>query len=259
MMPKVLPFRPSVCIDAVLGDHDSAAAIDTVAACGIDAIEFWGWWDKDLDAIEAACERNRMQIAACCTKFVSLVDPDLRDDYLEGLTKSIAVATRLRCPRLISQVGDLIPGIDRQLQHESLVEGLKAAANLLDGTGVTLGIEPLNERIDHAGYYLVRSDEAFVIVDEVASENVKVVFDIYHQQISEGDVIANLTANIDKIVHFHAAGNPGRHELTRGELNYREIFSAIRETGYVGFAGLEYWPTTDIEAGLREVAGWFDQ
>lgn len=259
MMPKVLPFRPSVCIDAVLGDYDSAAAIDAVAACGIDAFEFWGWWDKDLDTIEAARDRHQMRIAACCTKFVSLVDPDLRDDYLDGLTASIAAATRLRCPTLISQVGDFRPGVDRQAQHDCLVDGLKAAAELLASSGVTLVIEPLNELIDHRGYYLVRSDEAFQIVDEVASENVKVVFDIYHQQISEGHVIANLTANIDKIGHFHAAGNPGRHELTRGELNYREIFGAIGKTGYVGFAGLEYWPVDDTESGLKEVAGWFHQ
>ena len=85
----------------------------------------------------------------------------------------------------------------------------------------------------------------------------KVVFDIYHQQISEGHLINHITSNIEKIGHFHAAGNPGRHELTRGEINYPEIFAAIRETGFEGYVGLEYWPVDDPVTGLRKVAEWF--
>ncbi|TWU46200.1 Hydroxypyruvate isomerase [Rubripirellula tenax] len=259
-MPKNAPkYRPSVCIDAVFGTISSVEAIDQVAAAGIKAFEFWGWWDKDLDAIEAARDRHGMQIAACCTKFISLVDPATRDDYLAGLAESIRVAKRLKCPTLISQVGDFRPGVDRRAQHDCLVIGLRQASKLLADSGVTLVIEPLNELIDHRGYFLVRSDEAFEVIDQVESEHVKVVFDIYHQQISEGHVITNLRNNIDKIGHFHAAGNPGRNELTRGELNYPQIFSAIGETNYGGYVGLEYWPTKDAVTGLREVAGWFGQ
>ncbi|TWU51138.1 Hydroxypyruvate isomerase [Rubripirellula reticaptiva] len=252
-------FRPSVCIDAVFGTLDSAAAIKQVAAAGIQAIEFWGWWDKDLDAIEAARDEHEMQISACCTKFISLVDPATREDYLAGLAESIEAARRLSCPTLISQVGDFRPGANRKAQHDCLVIGLKQAAKLLAGSGVTLVIEPLNELVDHQGYYLVKSDEAFEVIDQVESEDVKVVFDIYHQQISEGQVITNLRNNIDKIGHFHAAGNPGRNELTIGELNYPQIFDAIADTKYEGFVGLEYWPTGDAVNGLREVAGWFGQ
>ena len=125
---------------------------------------------------------------------------------------------------------------------------------MLERAGITLVFEPLNDLVDHIGYYLVRSEQAFAIVDQVASESVKVVFDIYHQQISEGNVIRNAVDNIGRIGHFHAAGNPGRHELTRGELNYAEIFREIRESGYEGFVGLEYWPIDETEAGLKEAA-----
>jgi hydroxypyruvate isomerase len=111
--------------------------------------------------------------------------------------------------------------------------------------------------VDHAGYFLIRSDEAFGIVDEVASPNVKVIFDIYHQQISEGHLIKNIVANIDKIGHFHAAGNPGRNELQKGEINYPEIFKAISETSFEGYVGLEYWPLEkDPVVALKEAAGW---
>jgi hydroxypyruvate isomerase len=249
-------LEPSVCIDAVFGGQTPTNALESVSRSGISAFEFWGWWDKDLDAIESARDKFGLRIAACCTRFISLVDPQLRADYLRGLSESITIATRLGCPTLISQVGDFRPGVPRAEQHASLFQGLREAAPLLEAAGVTLTIEPLNELIDHPGYYLVRSDEAFQIVREVASPRIKVVYDIYHQQISEGHVIRTITDHIDLIGHFHAAGNPGRHELTRGELHYPSIFRAIRETSYEGYVGLEYWPVDDPVTGLQQVASW---
>jgi hydroxypyruvate isomerase len=250
-------LKPSVCIDAVFAGQPTVQAIRAVAKSGIKAFEFWGWWDKDLDAISAARDESGLQISACCTKFISLVDPATRVAYLRGLQESIAAAKRLACPTLISQVGDFRPGVGRAEQHACLVAGLKEAAPMLEAAEITLVIEPLNELINHPGYYLVRSAEAFQIIDEVASPRIKVVFDIYHQQISEGQLIANITANIAKIAHFHAAGNPGRHELNQGELHYPSIFQAIQASDYDGYVGLEYWPVQDAEAGLREVASWF--
>ncbi|WP_182865569.1 hydroxypyruvate isomerase family protein [Rhodopirellula sp. JC639] len=252
---KPSTLRPSVCIDAVFEGVEHRDAIARVKACGIDAFEFWGWWDKDLKLIEDAAAENEMKIAACCTKFISLVDPATRAEYLDGLGESIEAAKRLGCPTLISQVGDFRPDTSHESQHDCLVEGLREAAPMLEQAGVTLVFEPLNDLIDHVGYYLVRSEQAFAIVDQVESENVKVVFDIYHQQISEGNVIRNATENINRIGHFHAAGNPGRNELTQGELNYAEIFRAIRESDYDGYVGLEYWPLDDPEAGVKEAAG----
>ncbi|MCD0459287.1 hydroxypyruvate isomerase family protein [Roseiconus lacunae] len=245
-------LKPSVCIDAVFEDVPKAEAIAKVKSCGIDAFEFWGWWDKDLAEIEDAKAKHDMQIASCCTKFVSLVDPATRREYLDGLAESIEAAKRLDCPTIISQVGDFREDVSHEEQHDCLVEGLREAAPMLEQAGVVLVFEPLNDLIDHVGYYLVRSEQAFAIVDHVDSPNVKVVFDIYHQQISEGNVTRNVLENIDRIGHLHAAGNPGRNELTRGELNYAEIFSAIRGTDYDGYVGLEYWPLEDPEAGLKQ-------
>ena len=251
-------FLPSVCIDAVFERVSSSEAIKTVKQSGIDAFEFWGWWDRDLDSIVTAKQENQMQISACCTKFISLVDPQLREDYLQGLSDTIQTAKQIDCQTVISQVGDFREGIPRGDQHQSLVDGLRESAKLLEGSGITLVIEPLNELVNHAGYYLIRSDEAFEIIDKVNSPHVKVVFDIYHQQISEGHLIQNITANIDKIGHFHAAGNPGRHELTRGEIHYPSVFDAIRSTNFEGYVGLEYWPKDEPQAGLTEVSKWFN-
>lgn len=251
-----MSLRPSVCIDAVFEGRDEIESLNTLKQLGFEAFEFWMWWEKDLPAIEAAKTELGLKVAACCTKFVSLVDPGKRSEYLDGLGESIQAAQQLGCPTLISQVGDFLPGVSREQQHESLVAGLKESAKLLEGTGVTLAIEPLNEIVDHPGYYLIRSDEAFEIVDKVGSEHVKLTFDIYHQQISEGNVISNLVQNIDKITHFHAAGNPGRHELDDGELSYPSIFQAIGNTDFDGYVGLEYWPKRKAEEGLSQALKW---
>ncbi len=250
-------LKPSVCIDSVFEGQSFKDACRAVRAAGIPAIEFWGWWDKDLNALQEAQQENELVISACCTKFISLVNPADRSAYIDGVAASIEAAHGLGTDILISQVGDFQEGVPRAVQHESLVEGLREVAPLLEQSGITLVIEPLNERVNHPGYYLVRSDEAFQIIDEVNSNNIKVVFDIYHQQISEGDLIENIRKNIEKIGHFHAAGNPGRHELQKGEISYPNVFEQIRATGFAGYVGLEYWPTEkDTIPALHEVVGW---
>ncbi len=250
-------LKPSVCIDSVFEGQSFQDACQAVRAAGIPAIEFWGWWDKDLGALQEAQQENELAISACCTKFISLVNPADRSAYVDGVAASIEVAHKLGTDILISQVGDLQEGVPRAAQHNSLVEGLREVAPLLEQAKITLVVEPLNERVNHPGYYLVRSDEAFQIIDEVNSDNVKVVFDIYHQQISEGDLLENIRRNINKIGHFHAAGNPGRHELQKGEIAYPYVFDQIRATEFTGYVGLEYWPVeSNTISALREVAGW---
>ncbi|MBB1272486.1 TIM barrel protein [Psychromonas sp. SR45-3] len=254
---KRTKLSPSLCIDAVFGNLSFDQACQATAHANISTIEFWSWWDKDLTALQVAVERYDLSISCCCTKFISLVNAEQRSAYLQALSDSIAVAKRLKIKTIISQVGDFIEGVPRAQQKQSLIDGLTAAALLLEAADMTLVVEPLNERIDHPGYYLIKSAEAFNIIKQVSSPKVKVLFDIYHQQISEGNIINNIRENIDYIGHFHAAGHPGRHELQRGEINYPEIFSAIKQTNFSGYIGLEYWPLTDntIEP-LQEVVSW---
>lgn len=242
----------SVCIDALYSGRDFLEGMREVKEAGIGAFEFWSWWDKDLEAIAAEKSRLGLTVAAMCTKFVSLVDPAQHEEYLAGLKESIEAAKKLDCTTLISQVG-ADTGKPREEQRRALCEGLKRAAPLLEESGITLVVEPLNVAVDHAGYYLSSSQEAFEIAEEVGSERVKILFDIYHQQITEGDVIRRIEKNISLIGHFHAAGNPGRHELDTGELHYPNIFRAIRETGYDKYIGLEYFPLEPALDGLKKL------
>ena len=238
----------SVCIDALFGKniYDS---FDILAKQGFEYAEFWSWTNKDIDRILKCSRDSGVKIAAICTSEFDLTDPRKRDIYAEGLKRSVEVAQKIDCKTLISQVGN-DTGDERALQHESIVEGLKMSADILEGSGITLVIEPLNTRVNHKGYYLDSSDEAFGIVDKVNSENIKVLFDIYHQQITEGDLLAHILPNLSKIGHFHAAGVPGRHELLNNEINYDFVLSELKRVGCTAKVGLEYMPTIDAEQSL---------
>ncbi|WP_123041962.1 hydroxypyruvate isomerase family protein [Cohnella candidum] len=249
-------MRMSVCVDSVFRGMDTVEAMRRVRLAGYGAYEFWSWWDKDIGAVKAAQEENGLTLTAMCTKFVSLVDPAERDRYLEGLRESLEAARALGCKLLISQTGQDRVGVPRDEQRASLADGLRACVPLLEEAGVTLAVEPLNTAVDHAGYFLSSSDEAFGIVREVGSPFVKVLFDVYHQQITEGDLIRRIRANRHLIGHFHAAGHPGRGELDAGEIHYENVLGAIRETGYEGYVGLEYFTDGDPMPGLLR---WSDK
>jgi hydroxypyruvate isomerase len=246
-------MRISVNVEAVFSGWDFFDAMEAVKEAGLDAFEFWTWCNKDIDEIDRARTSLGLETTAICTKFISLVDPDKRQEYKDALRDSLKVAKILGCKNIISQVGDEIPGIPRETQKLSIVEGLKSCVPMLEKAGVTLVFEPLNTLVDHYGYFLWSSEEAFDIQGMIGSDNVKVLYDIYHQQIMEGHLISRITKNIDRIGYFHAAGNPGRHELTTGEINYPEVFRAIREAGYKGFVGLEYFPLEEPLKGLKEL------
>ncbi|MDR2758450.1 MAG: TIM barrel protein [Spirochaetaceae bacterium] len=244
----------SVCIDAVLKGPDIGRKLRDIKSLGGTAFEFWSWWDKDLDEIKEGIRETGLNLAAMCTKFISLTDPAQREVYRTGLAESLKAAKDLGCKLLISQVGS-DTGQGEAVQKQSIIDGLRACVPLLEDYGVVLAIEPLNTKIDHRGYYLWRSAEAFEIVDAAASPWIKVLYDIYHQQIMEGNIINTVSANLKKIGHFHAAGIPGRGELSSGELNYPAIFSAIDRAGYTGYMGLEYFPTQDPLGELKSILG----
>ncbi len=245
-------MRISACLDALFPGVPTAKALRRAAAAGAKAVEFWGWWDKDTPEIAAASLESGVEIAAVCTRFESLVDGASRKAYLEGLRETVEAAKRLSCSVIISQAGQWVPGLSFEEQRKNLVDGLCQAALLLEGTGLTLAVEPLNTRVDHPGYFLSSSDTAAGILEEVGSPRVKMLFDIYHQQIMEGDVLARIRSYLPLICHIHTAGVPGRRELSSGELDYGNIFEAIDKMGYAGYAALELWTNQPEE----EIARW---
>jgi len=234
----------AVNIDCLFGKLTKVQAIGKVRELGLDGIEMWAWNDRDLKPIAAEARRLGVEIAALPTTFWILVDPSRREEYLAGLRESLEAAKFCGTRVLMSQVGN-DNGRPREEQRASIVAGLRACAPLCEAAGVTLAIEPLNLPYDHPGYYLSSSHEAFGIVREVASPNIKVLYDIYHQQITEGDLANTLSANVAEIAHVHVAGHPGRHEPDIGEINAPFLYETLDRAGYKGRIGLEYMPVRD--------------
>ena len=224
-------------------------AVEKTAALGYRYVEIYDWRQLDLASAKKALDDAGVTMLSMCTTEFRLTDPACRDRWVQGIRDSCQAARVLGVKNLITQVGP-DTGAEREAQRRSIVEGLKAGAPFLEEAGVTVMIEPLNVRVDHPGYYLTASAEAFDIVREVGSPNVKVVFDVYHQQITEGNIIPNILGNLDCIAHLHAAGHPGRHELQYGENDYKNIFAAVDKAGYSGACGLEYGPLLDPEESL---------
>lgn len=243
----------SVCIEALYGKIPTyVERIEKVANVGMKAFEFWGFGNKDIDAIKSAKDKYGLEVATFGADVGGpLVDPANRNKIVDGLKKSAEIAHKLDCKSLIVTTGNEILGVSRDEQHKSIVDGLKIAAKVMEDEGLTLCLEPLNILVNHKGYYLYTSSEAFQIIDEVGSPNIKILYDIYHQQITEGNLIATITANIEKIGHFHLADVPGRHEPGTGEINYRNVFKSISQTGYDKFVGLEYWPIGSDDDSLK--------
>lgn len=244
-------MRLCVPIPCFFGQMDFAEAIRRVRALGFDAAETYNWKELDAESVRRACAENGVELLSMCTTEFRMTDEAFRSAWLDGLRESCAAVRALGVKRLITQVGP-DTGAPREKQHENIVETLRQAAAILEDSGVTVMLESLNTLVDHKGYYLWSAVEGFEIIREVNHPLVKMVFDIYHQQIMEGNIIPNITGNLDCIAHLHAAGHPGRNELQFGENDYNVIFAAVDRAGYTGACGLEYTPLMPPEESLAE-------
>lgn len=244
-------MRICIPIPCFFSGMDFCDAIRKVKELGFDAAETYNWKDLDLEKVRKTCEETGVELLSMCTTEFNMTDPAKREIWLSGLQESCAAAKKAGVKRLITQVGQ-DTGAERAVQHDSIVAALKEARPILEESGVIIMIEPLNTYVNHPGYYLWSSREAFDIIREVNHPFVKVVYDIYHQQIMEGNIIPSITQNLDCIAHLHSAGHPGRHELQFGENDYHVIFEAVDKAGYTGACGLEYGPTMDSVESLEE-------
>jgi len=251
---KTNPVRLSVCIDMIMTDLPFLERMERVKRLGYPAFEFWEWKNKDVDAIIRKKNELGLEVATIMgSGWKPLFTEEARKTFVSDIQASVAAAKRLGSKTLIVTTGMEDKSMPRSEQHSNYVAALKAAAPFAEQAGVPLVLEPLNTKVDHPGYYLQTAKEGFEILDEVGSPAVKLLFDIYHHQIMEGNVIADITKNISKIAHFHVADVPGRHEPGTGEINYASVFRAIAATGYQGFVGLEFKPARNADDVLRDV------
>lgn len=253
-----MPYKYSVCFDALFPGQPPEQVLPVIRDCGYDVVEFWSWWDKDLPALGRLCRSLQLDVATFCVDFrQNPGDPSQHDAYLEGLRRSIEAAQALGCCKLIAQAGWSLPHVPFDVHEAALTRVMADAVPLLERNGMTLVLEPLNTKVDHPGYHMSTSAHAFSWAEQIDSPRIQILFDLYHQQITEGNLLATIQPHLERIGHFHIAAVPGRGEPTQGELHYPNILRAIHAMGYAGYFGLEYMPDTDAATTLRAVRAQF--
>lgn len=226
------------------------------AELGFPAIEFWPWQGKDLDALASLCDETGLDVA----QFTAwgfrpgLNDPKNHDRFVEAIQKGCEVAHQLKCQKMTVVGGDDQPGMTQQQMHENIITGLKRAAPIAEEQDVMLILEPMNIRVDHKGHCLYGSPDAVRICREVGSSHVKINWDLYHMQISEGDLCRRLREGFDQVGYLQLADNPGRNEPGTGEVCYNRVLKEAHDLGYRGFVGLECRPKEGEELAAQRVA-----
>ena len=261
-------FRLSVRVEALFPGMTLAERVQKVAEAGYDGFEFGDW--RSADPAEITKLKNRLGLECVCIvgnrsvnpKGMGLCDPAERGGFLDEIKASVNAARRYECKRLVVLTGNKIEGMPREQQRASVIEGLKRGVDIAQAGGVQLilemlntlaKVEPLNPAENHNGYFLNSTREAFEIVRAVGSPHLRVLFDLYHVQIMEGNLIETLRNNIGLIGHFHVGDVPGRHEPGTGEINYQSVFRAIRSTGFKDYVAMEYVPVQDAVRTLKQV------
>jgi hydroxypyruvate isomerase len=248
------PFPLSVMLWTVFRDLPFEDRLEKIAEAGYRHVElvdeFRNWSPDEFANVNRRKRQLGITFDATAGVNHGVAHPGERDVFLRGVESMLITAEKLECPAVIVLSGDRVPELSRETQRQSCVDGLKRAAEIAERKNVTLLLENIDPE-ENPSYFLTSVAEGFQIIGEVNDPRVKFLYDFYHEQISEGNLIEKLEKNIDKVGVVHVADVPGRHEPGTGEINYANIFRKLAALGFKGYAAMEFLPTDDPVTSLR--------
>ena len=254
-------MRLGLCIEMAFAGLPFEDRIRKAADCGFRNVEMW-FVDKSFKGTPEQLARTAEAHGVTIMNTVigapngslggGLTNPAHRKRWLARAAMTIEFTKQAEIPATIVCTGNEVKGMSHSKMLASVLAGLKPTVEMAEKAGVTLLLEPLNTKYDHRGYFLTSSDEGAEICRQIGSPRMKLLFDCYHMQVMEGDLVNHIERNIDVIGHFHCAGVPGRHEPYQGETDYPFVMAQIEKLGYQGVFGLEYLPSIDHEASVRK-------
>lgn len=251
------PFPISVMLWTVYRDLLFEQRLEKVAEAGFRAVElvdeFKKWSSDDFAA--ARRKKNDLKITFDATAGVwhTLADANDREAFVKAVTDFVPVLSGLECSKLILQTGDVVPGLSREQMRTNCIEALKRGGELAAKRNIELLIENIDPE-ENPKYFLTSSAEGFEIVRSVGNPHVKFLYDFFHEQIAEGNLIAKLAKNMDYLGLVHIADVPGRHEPGTGEINFANIYRKLGELNYKRYVAMEFMPTGDPVTALRAAA-----
>lgn len=253
--PGLAQTQFSVMIWALNSKGTFEENLERVAKAGYSHVELVGefrkWSDADWERILGRMKALGISVDAVAGMKAGFADMGGGDAYLTELKALMPVMQRLDSKQIILVSGKRAEGAAAGEQHKTCVETLKRAGALLKDAGIVAVIEPI-DRLENPPIYLDGVEEAFEIVREVGSPNVKVLYDLYHEQRTHGNLIEKLEKNIDAVALIHIADVPGRHEPGTGEVNYNNVYRKLVELKYKGGIAMEFYPTGDVVETLRK-------
>lgn len=245
-------MKKSICIETIFTEVPFEERFKLVKETGFEYIEFWSWEDKNIEKIKELCEKYNIKIASFSgDKAFSLINSNEKEKYIEYIKVSINTARYLNCSNLVihsNALGDggIVMNDYRKVcdfdKFSTAYDILKALAPIAEKAQINLVLEALNTLVDHDGNYLSYTSDSAKLVRMINSDYIKLLYDIYHMQIMEGNIIDNIRKYISYIGYIHIADVPGRHEPGTGEINFINIFNALRSLKYDGFIGFELFP-----------------
>ncbi|MEO1451581.1 MAG: TIM barrel protein [Bacteroidota bacterium] len=267
--PFQLNYAPHLGMFKHHAGEDPIDQLNFMADQGFRSFEDNGMKDRDLSLqkkMAATMEKRGMAMGVFVAHKIYWQKPNLasgdkslREEFLTHIRQSVEVAKRVNATWMTVVPGHIDPRQDMGYQTAHVVESLRRASDILAPEGLVMVLEPLNFR-NHPGLFLSKMAQAFEICRAVDNPACKILCDLYHQQITEGNLIPNIDASYDEIAYFQIGDNPGRKEPTTGEINYKNIFRHIHQKGFKGILGMEhgnFFPDREGEekliAAYREV------
>lgn len=242
-------------IDLLFTEAGSPAdRIRAAAAAGFSSVEMWTHSDKDLDAIAVALSDTGVRIVAQLAepRAQFLADTD-HEPFFAGLERCLAAAEQLSIPRLVVGGGAGLPRLKREPSTQALIEIFERIGERVQGTGVTVVIEAVNERVDHPGSFLNRTADSAEIARAVGSPDVGILYDLYHS-VAQGEDVSQVVAEYADVIRYvQLADSPGRGEPGSGTIDWPRRLGELATAGYDGPLGLEYYPTQDSAASVRRI------
>ena len=251
---KGISFKLSVMLWTVYRDLPFEQRLEKVAEAGYQAVElvdeYKSWSTEEFRRVSLKVRSLNIVFDTIAQVKSGIADPGGREAFLSDLNTLLPIAEKLECPAIIVLSGNRVEGLSHDAQHQSCVETLKRAGDIAGKRNVSLLLENIDPE-ENPKYYLTSVAEGFEIVREVNHPRVKFLYDFYHEQISEGNLIKKLEKNIGEVGLVHIADVPGRHEPGTGEINYPNIFRKLAQLRYDRYAAMEFIPTGDVVASLR--------
>jgi hydroxypyruvate isomerase len=254
-----VPYQLSVMLWTIFRDLPIDQRLEKVSQAGYRNVELVGeyskWTDEELNRANA--KRKELGITFDCTAGLKhgVGNPADRTALLAEFRATLPVMERLECPAMIIMSGNTVPGLPFESQLKSCVEGLKALAQIVEGKKIAgEPVRLLLENIDpeeNPRYFLTSVERGFEIVKNVNHPQVQFCYDLFHEQIAEGNLIEKLEKNIDHVGLVHVADVPGRHKPGSGEINYQNIYRKLRELKYDRVVAMEFLPMGDPVEELR--------